>query len=430
MYPKKNVLLLGLVVLLAGMIPTVAAHAEAGPLLEQRENAKSEEQEISEAARMAVQGEGGEQILRGSIGKEKTAVEISAKEVQIKGIVYDNNMQGQVKLEITFHHPKIIKPVLESCEVKIGENNTVSVRGHLAWKWNGLSKQLEEEKQEAQKPDWIFLHSELEEGATVLPSGELATITIPVLGCGVFGGLKLSLEGSLTGEISSAIIGEWGSFETVKTTEGKKSQHFWNGKKAVGVETGLVLGGNPASLIGETKIKIPNEEEVLIESPYYFQAMTYPATITAPTVGNHKIKAAGEAFECATVSFSGSLPMLQDELSLAPTYAMCGAFTVVPNTCKWKFGPTMGNTSILPSGCEIKMVNGGCEIKVPGQSDVQTSSIGYTNVGAELEIKMRVTRLTYTAAGCTTNGTRNNGEFEGKVKASAGAGNSIKRGPR
>src|SRR4029077_10169370 len=254
-----------------------------------------------------------------------------------------------------------------------------------------------------------------EAGATGLPKGVLTTIALPVSGCGVLGGTKTSVEGSLVGEVKPGTEGEWSSSDEIRTPEGKKAQHFWNGKEFVGVETGLVFGGNTASLVGETKIKPETGATELLLGPYYFHAAVYTATIEAPGVGNHKFKAAGENVECGTVNFTSSLPAVQATLTLTPTYAACGLYTVTPNTCTWVVGPAF-EAPILPAGCEMKITKGGCEIKIPSQTDLQSVNLGFGNKAGEIEMAMRVTLIKYTAAGCTS-GSGANGRYEGMMKA-------------
>ena len=214
---KARALLLSLVgLLLLGSVVAGAAHAEAGPFLGDRvigEKAK----EVSDLPE-EIQGEGGEQILTSTVAGEKLAV--SFKGVQVKGVVYNNSLSGQAELELKFSEPKLQKPEIKGCEVKIGENNnTVKILGHMAWKWNGEKAQLQEKGQRPkQKADWIFLPTELEEEAKELPKGVVAAIKFSK--CGVLTGTS-NLDGSETGEIKPEAEEEWSATQTDKTTEGK-----------------------------------------------------------------------------------------------------------------------------------------------------------------------------------------------------------------
>jgi hypothetical protein len=240
---------------LVGSFAASSAYAEGGPFWHIRnEGEKGEGKLLSSATEEGpdVQGSGGLQTLSGEVASTK--VEIQAKEQQVKGQLWNSADQGQVKLLIKYHEPKLLKPELKGCEVKVGENNEVKVEGHLAWKWNGEKKQLEEKPQLVQKPDWIFLSSQLAQGAKELPKGAFTKITFSGTGCGTLVG-SFNVEGSLSGEPTPNTLEEFNRTQTTKYP-GPKLQHFWNGKEYVGVETGLKFGGNPAVLQGEDTIKI------------------------------------------------------------------------------------------------------------------------------------------------------------------------------
>ncbi len=238
-------------------LSTVTA-PDAGPYWRQREVAEGEGTYIAASSPVKVEGTGGEQRFTGEIAA--TPLEISAKEEQAKGIIYNNNLQGQLKVALTYHEPKLIKPVLKECAVKIGENNIVNAAGHLAWKWNGLKSQLEESKQSAQAPDLILTPAtaEIAEGATELPKGQFTTITLSKAGCGLLAG-TFKIEGSVTGEPKPLHLEEWSKAPTITTQAGKKQQHFSNADKFIGAETGLLFGGNPAGLAGTTELKAAKE---------------------------------------------------------------------------------------------------------------------------------------------------------------------------
>lgn len=97
---KARVLLLSLVaLLLMGSITSGMAYAEAGPFLNGRVvGEKGEGEDINEYNPVEVQGGGGEQKLKGKI--VGMATEIAFKEVQVKGVIYDNKLQGQADLKV------------------------------------------------------------------------------------------------------------------------------------------------------------------------------------------------------------------------------------------------------------------------------------------------------------------------------------------
>jgi hypothetical protein len=54
----------------------------------------------------------------------------------------NNAKQGQIVATGHLIEPELVEPALKGCEVKVGHENTVTVKGHLGWKWNGEEKQL------------------------------------------------------------------------------------------------------------------------------------------------------------------------------------------------------------------------------------------------------------------------------------------------
>jgi hypothetical protein len=257
---KARTLLLGLVALvLMGSVSAGTAYAEAGPFFYGREaGSEGVGEKLSESNPGEIQGEGGEQTLRSTIGG--TAVEITAKSIQDKGIIYNNALQGQVKVLLTYRGPRLIKPALKECEVKIGSNNETKVEDHLAWKWNGAKKQLEEEKEQATwKPGIIFMTKPIAEGETKLPGGTFAVVTFSGGGCGVISG-SFMVDGSLSAAVKPANLDEWSS-ELITVSPGWKQQSFWNGKSFIGAEPGLTIGENAATFAGESINKNKNKNK-------------------------------------------------------------------------------------------------------------------------------------------------------------------------
>jgi hypothetical protein len=232
--------------------------AGPGPFWHHRVNSKEGiGSKIEANALENFQGEGGEQKLRAKVAE--TSIEIVSSHVQIKGAVYNNALQGQAKLELVYTEPKIIKPALKECSVVLGENNSVRLKGHLMWKWNGLAKQLVEGAPTAQKPDLVFTPTEIATGATALPKGELTKIVTKGSGCGILAG-TFKVEGSETDLPSSPNLEEWSSTLSTRTTEaGEMLQHFWNGGEFIGAKAGMIFAGNQASMIGQTTMKAGQE---------------------------------------------------------------------------------------------------------------------------------------------------------------------------
>jgi hypothetical protein len=260
---KLRVWLLGLLaVVLLGAF-SAPALAVGGPYCWHRNNAKEEKGfKITEAEPEEIAGSGGSQRLEGTIGG--TAVVLESSQVQVKGIIYNNPDQCQAKVSLTYNEPKLVG-FEKTCEFKINGNNVVKLFGHQAWKWNGTKAQLEEKSQALQHRDWIFLPVELQQGATSLPTGTpLATITIaskPGFTC-LLTVAQRPVEGSATAEgfanpqISKEDqkLGTWGRVEELRFLGGEGAQHFWNGTKFIGAQTGLTFGGPAAGYKGRLEI--------------------------------------------------------------------------------------------------------------------------------------------------------------------------------
>jgi hypothetical protein len=256
-------IMLGFLTLLAiGSFGASAAYGEAGPFFHHRAiGGKGEGEKIEQPADEQFQGEGGQQILDGELAGTK--IEMVANSVQAKGIFYNNVLQGQFKLLQKYHEPKLVKPELKGCEVKLGTNNELTLFGHLAWKWQGTREELTEQPQKNQKPSGIGLPGEIETGATALPKGTITDITLSGAGCGVLAG-KFEIKESISALAKPANLGEW-STTVVVTFSGWKELHFWNGKENIGVTQGLTFGGNPASYTGSSTVKAAAQEVAVFE---------------------------------------------------------------------------------------------------------------------------------------------------------------------
>jgi hypothetical protein len=249
--------LLGLfVLLLVSSVSSVSASAEPGPYCYHREiGGQGKGTKISAQTPEPFAGGGPIQSLRGKIAG--TEVEISAEQAQVKGIIYNNPAQCQSKIKITYINPKLSKPEVKGCVVKVGKENTFELKGHEAYKWDETKKQLEEQPQQNQKIDWIFLPGELKETAKELPKETFVEITFST--CGVFIG-TFKVSGSAAAERTPE--GKFSTKETQKFTKGEAAQHWWRylieGGKAgefVGQKTGLTFGTEPASYEGTFNIE-------------------------------------------------------------------------------------------------------------------------------------------------------------------------------
>lgn len=256
--------MVGFLALLAvGSFGASAALAAAGPFWHHRAvGEKGEGAKIEQPADEQFQGEGGLQILTGEIAA--TPFEITATSVQAKGRIYNVTTQGQIKVLLKYHEPKLVKPVLKGCEVKIGTNNEVSAEGHLAWKWQKTKAELEESPKVLQKPDIIFTPTPIEEGAKELPKGTFTIITLSGTGCGILAG-KFEVKESQSVFPKPENLNEW-SRTLVTTFPGSKEQDWWNGKEAIGSSNvGLLFGGNPATLTGSVTSTADVQEIAVFE---------------------------------------------------------------------------------------------------------------------------------------------------------------------
>ncbi len=254
-----------LAVLLVGSYGATAASANPGPFCWaklQKEEGKGTK--ITEAAPKAFQGEGGKQELEGEGNK------ITAASEQLKGIIYNNADQCQAKIDITYHELKLNGKPESECVVTVGENNTVRIFGHQAWKYQGIPKELTEQPQEVQRPDWIFLHSELntQKELKELPNETFTKLTFKgAKGCGLLNGLSIPVAGSAGAISEPSTLGQFNAEETITLNGGALWQHIWvGGNKPEGylaVKTGLTFNGKAATLVGVAKVK-PEEKEVEI----------------------------------------------------------------------------------------------------------------------------------------------------------------------
>jgi hypothetical protein len=265
-----------LAVLLVGSAMAASASAAAGPFWHHREvGEKNEGAKIEEKSPETFEGKGGEQTLSSSLSGQK--IIIQSKIVESKGEIFNNSKQGQIIVTNHYIEPKLVEPALKGCEVKVGTNNTVTIKGHLAWKWNGEEKQLtaENQREAGQTPDFIFTAIEPPQQKPAVKEinlvgvGGFTPITLsPAANCGALAG-TFTVAGSDVG-IGNLGLEEWSQNLTVRTisnpTPSNKEliqiylQHYWDGEAQQGAKIGLTFAGEPASLVGQTNTKTTKQE--------------------------------------------------------------------------------------------------------------------------------------------------------------------------
>jgi hypothetical protein len=269
MQSRTRAVMLGLLaVMLVGSVMAATATAGPGPFWYHREvGGKGNGTKIAANSPESFRGTGGEQTLTSTFGTE--TVELRSRSVQVKGAIANGPLQGQIKLEIIYSQPEVLKPTGKPCEVVIGEKNIVVVKGHLMWKWNGEVKQLEEQKQETQVPDLVFTPAELLQGAKELPKGEFTKLNFKGGGCGPLVGPQ-KVGGSEVGLPTPGTVGVFSTTLGVRTipsgTVPHLWQHFWNGFEFVGIKAGLEFASVAANLVGQTEAKAEQQEVGVLES--------------------------------------------------------------------------------------------------------------------------------------------------------------------
>ncbi len=264
---RTKALVFGLLAMvLVGAVAGASASASPGPFWYHRAIGEKGGAglKVSPNAPEGFKGEGGEQRLLSTVGTEP--IEIASSSVQVKGSISNNVFQGQVKLELIYNQPHVVKPagVASTCVVKIGENNIVQVKGHLMWKFKKGGTELTEQGAAGQTPELVVTPKEIQQGATSLPGGVFTTLHFAATGCGIFPTLA-NIEGSQLGFGFPSELGVFSQELAVRTTEGQEQLvHFWNGEKNVEGKVGLKFGLNEASLIGQTLNKT-NQQEIAVK---------------------------------------------------------------------------------------------------------------------------------------------------------------------
>jgi hypothetical protein len=260
--------------LLLGAYSAAPAFAVGGPFCHERKAGETENEEgklIPASAPEQVAGEGGEQKLAGKIGGAE--VVLTSPSTQVKGIIYNNADQCQVKILIDYGTVSVVGA--PNCNVTVNSNNSIKIYGHQVWKWNGTKEQLEEKSPLAQVRDWLFLPFELPEGATELPKSTIPYATITLTsnknGTCLLASKQLPVEGSTTVLAAPYTLGKWAATEEQIATGGEGKQQFWNGKALIGFETGLKFNSAASKYEGITKVKTTGRQQEAPQEIAYFE---------------------------------------------------------------------------------------------------------------------------------------------------------------
>jgi hypothetical protein len=252
---RVKLLLMGLFAVLAvGSVASATASAEAGPFWLHRFSAEEAGKKFSQSEQEKYYGQG-KTLLIGTVSGRQV---ILAGELQIKGTLWNEANQGQLKLQAEFHH--VIWLGHSGCTV------TVTVpedyQGHLMWKWNGEKKQLEEAKQEKQHWDGIIVPGKTTLGATGLSGKNVfAKVLFTGAGCEILNGIAASASGAagFTAEIGLGVFRKTFTFISPGVP---LVQHFWNGSSFVGLKENLIFGENEASFIAYIPVEASQEVAV------------------------------------------------------------------------------------------------------------------------------------------------------------------------
>jgi hypothetical protein len=260
MHSRVRLTLAGLVALLAlGSILSMSAFAGPGPFWRQRQVGEGGNGvKIAEKSPEKFQAKSGLSRLAAVVGTEPAKIECD--EDRAGGIIYNNSLQGQGKITVTYSKCHTNLPFC-----KVNEPIVFKANYHLMWKYRGIPKELEGQKraEAGQVPDLLFYRGEIQQGqkGSELEKQEFVTITLKSEGgtCSA-AGLALKAKGYESATITSGQGKEAGELEKFATTAsigftpGPHEQDFWNGIKQEALTTSLQLIENKASFESQDEV--------------------------------------------------------------------------------------------------------------------------------------------------------------------------------
>ena len=263
---KVRLVVLGLLSVMAfGAVASTVALASPGPFWWHRNNSKEGAGvKLAEGSTEQYKGAGETTVFKSEEGGVKFTL---AGETQVKGDIWNEPNQGQIKAQVTFPKVKVTSPAeLTSCKVKV--TVPVDYVGHLMWKYRGNKEELSQEgTQESHGQKWDVVLYPANTKFT-LKEGELsekntfAEIKFALeSACAAFQGLTLKPKG-LSGFADKALnLEEFTKKATVEFPGHEVWQHFWNGTEVATLKGVLEQGaGHPAFFEGTLPFEFEKQE--------------------------------------------------------------------------------------------------------------------------------------------------------------------------
>jgi hypothetical protein len=256
MQSRFKLTLAGLVALLvAGFVFSTSALAGPGPFWYQKKVGSSGSGiKISERSPETFTAKSGKSTLIGLAGGSNP--EVVCAEDKSTGVIYNNSLQGQGKIAVSFEKCKTNLP---ECEV----NEPIQFKSnlHLAWKYQGKEEELGKGKQLKQQalgqvPDLLFYTGEIKQGTKSLEELKFVELSFKKNGKGTCGqvGIPLTAKGYESATITPEGIEHFSPTASIGFTPGPHEQHFWNGEEQIPLTTKLKLAENNATFESQDEI--------------------------------------------------------------------------------------------------------------------------------------------------------------------------------
>jgi hypothetical protein len=253
-----------LVLLVLGYSGPATALAEPGPFWHHRaEKGTGEGEKITETTKENISGEASEGTFKFSLAGAPIEFKCALK---AKGKIWNATNQGQGEFETAFTGCKV--PGAAECAIKVEPKGLYPA--HLAWKYQGVAKELSTTEPQKALQRWgiIFLPPGVElteEGGLKKTEESFATLTFGSKGCGVLSGLAVKATGAIVA-YGKTEVGEFAKASSFVFPEQTKYwQHYWNGKKYVPTDVQLALAGTPAGFATQITLTAEKQEIAVFE---------------------------------------------------------------------------------------------------------------------------------------------------------------------